>query len=58
MKIHSISISYSIVKSKEEKNHMKNIEDDNLCLENEFYINPSDEVKVKLSEKKLNCGRR
>lgn len=52
MKIRSSAISYCINKSKHEKIEIKRIEDEINSLEDEFHLNPSDDTKNKLNEKK------
>ena len=52
MKIRSLTINYSINKSKQEKSDMKKLEQEIQDLENAFVHNPVEQIKNKLNDKK------
>jgi hypothetical protein len=52
MKIRSISIEYSIKKSKQEKETTRILENDIQNLENEMYLRPHDCTQILLNQKK------
>ena len=61
MKIRSLSINYSINKSREEKNVTLKLENDILYFESIMNHSPNDEVQKSLFEKKLeleNCRQK
>ena len=53
MKVRSISIAYSIKKSRKEKEIMKRLETDIQNLENEMNLNPNERVNSSLIKKKM-----